>query len=154
MKEHRIAVIPGDGIGREVIPEGVRALEAVAARHDIRLNWTQFDWSCDYYMKHGKMRPDDAPDILRKFDAIYFGAVGDKSIPDHITLWGLRLRICQGFDQYANVRPARILPGITGPLLFNPGAFAQPQGLTFGNAGRNILRNPSRTNVDTSYRTL
>ena len=69
MKEHRIAVIPGDGIGREVIPEGVRVLEAVGAKHGIRLNWTQFDWSCDYYMKHGKMRPDDAPDVLRKFDA-------------------------------------------------------------------------------------
>src|SRR5436190_21332073 len=88
MKEHRIAVIPGDGIGREVIPEGVRVLEAVCAKHGIRLNWTEFDWSCDYYMKHGKMRPDDAPEILRKFDAIFFGAVGDpKRVPDHISAW-------------------------------------------------------------------
>ncbi|MBV8031000.1 MAG: tartrate dehydrogenase, partial [Betaproteobacteria bacterium] len=80
MREHSIAVIPGDGIGREVIPEGVRVLEAVAARHGIRLHWKEFDWSCDWYKKHGKMRPDDAPDILRKFDAIYFGAVGNPAL--------------------------------------------------------------------------
>ena len=117
MKEHRIAVIPGDGIGREVIPEGVRALEAVAAKHDIRLNWTEFDWSCDYYMKHGKMRPDDAPDILRKFDAIYFGAVGDpKRVPDHISVWGLLIDFRRIFDLYVNLRPVRLFKGMPCPL--------------------------------------
>jgi tartrate dehydrogenase/decarboxylase/D-malate dehydrogenase len=117
MKEHRIAVIPGDGIGREVMPEGVRALEAVAAKHDIRLNWTEFDWSCDYYMKHGKMRPDDAPDILRKFDAIYFGAVGDpKRVPDHISVWGLLIDFRRIFDLYVNLRPVRLFKGMPCPL--------------------------------------
>src|SRR3954464_13946050 len=87
-KEHRIAVIPGDGIGREVIPEGVRVLEAVATKHGIRLNWTQFDWSCDYYMKHGKMRPDDAPDILRKFDAIYLARSAIRSACPTTSRWG------------------------------------------------------------------
>src|SRR3954454_11511071 len=106
MKEHRIAVIPGDGIGREVIPEGVRALEAVAAKHGIRLNWTEFDWSCDYYMKHGRMRPDDAPDILRQFDAIYFGAVGDpKRVPDHISVLRRLLGSRGIFDLFVR-RPA------------------------------------------------
>src|SRR3954470_12255909 len=118
MKEHRIAVIPGDGIGREVIPEGVRVLEAVAARHGIRLNWTQFDWSCDYYMKHGKMRPDDAPDILRKFDAIYFGAVGNPAlVPDHIAVWGLLIDFRRLFDLYVNLRPVRLFKGMPCPLV-------------------------------------
>src|SRR3954468_10396356 len=118
MKEHRIAVIPGDGIGREVIPEGVRVLEAIGAKHGIRLNWTQFDWSCDYYMKHGKMRPDDAPDILRKFDAIYFGAVGNPAlVPDHIAVWGLLIDFRRLFDLYVNLRPVRLFKGMPCPLV-------------------------------------
>jgi tartrate dehydrogenase/decarboxylase/D-malate dehydrogenase len=89
MTEHKIAVIPGDGIGREVMPEGVRVMEAAAARHGVRFQWKEFDWSCDWYKQHGKMCPDDAPDILRKFDAIYFGAAGNPAIvPDHISAWG------------------------------------------------------------------
>ena len=88
--EHSIAVIPGDGIGREVIPEGVRVLEAVGARHGLRFKWQEFPWSCDWYQAHGKMRPDDAPELLRKYDAIYFGAVGNPApVPDHIAVWGL-----------------------------------------------------------------
>src|SRR5882672_701741 len=90
MKEHSIAVIAGDGIGREVMPEGVRVLEAAGARHGLRFKWKEFDWSCDWYKAHGRMCPPDAPDILRKFDAIYFGAVGNAAIvPDHISAWGL-----------------------------------------------------------------
>src|SRR5204863_9109201 len=89
MSEYRIAVIPGDGIGREVMPEGVRVLEAASARHGLRLQFQEFPWNCDWYQAHGKMCPDDAADILRKFDAIYFGAVGNPSIvPDHIAVWG------------------------------------------------------------------
>jgi tartrate dehydrogenase/decarboxylase/D-malate dehydrogenase len=118
MKEHQIAVIPGDGIGREVIPEGVRVLEAVGAKHGIRFNWKEFDWSCDWYMKHGKMRPDDAPGILRKFDAIFFGAVGNPSlVPDHIAVWGLLIDFRRIFDLYVNLRPVRLFQGMPCPLV-------------------------------------
>ena len=117
MKEHRIAVIPGDGIGREVIPEGVRVLEAVGARHGIAFQWKEYDWSCDWYKKHGKMRPDDAPDILRKFDAIYFGAVGNPAlVPDHIAVWGLLIDFRRLFDLYVNLRPVRLFEGMPCPL--------------------------------------
>src|SRR5262245_6304886 len=117
MKEHSIAVIPGDGIGREVIPEGVRVLEAVGAKHGIRFQWKEFDWSCDWYKKHGKMRPDDAPDILRKFDAIYFGAVGNPTlVPDHIAVWGLLIDFRRLFDLYVNLRPVRLFEGMPCPL--------------------------------------
>ena len=110
MKTHKIAVIAGDGIGKEVMPEGLRALEATAKRFDIHLEFTTFAWAdCDYYLKHGKMMPDDWNAQLSGFEAIFFGAVGAPDVPDHITLWGLRLAICQPFDQYANVRPTRIL---------------------------------------------
>ncbi len=109
---HKIAVIPGDGIGKEVIPAGVRVLGALGL--DLRID--EFPWGSDYYRQTGKMMPEDGLEILRPYDAIYFGAVGDPKIPDDVTLWGLRLKICQGFDQYANVRPTRILPGITSPL--------------------------------------
>ena len=118
MKEHQIAVIPGDGIGREVIPEGVRVLEAAGAKHGIRLRWKEFDWSCDWYKKHGKMRPDDAPDILRKFDAIYFGAVGNPAlVPDHIAVWGLLIDFRRLFDLYVNLRPVRLFEGMPCPLV-------------------------------------
>ncbi|MBG9388433.1 tartrate dehydrogenase [Caenimonas aquaedulcis] len=117
MKTYRIACIPGDGIGKEVVPAGQKALQALAdSGADFRFEFTSFDWGGDYYRAYGKMMPDDGLEPLRKMDAILFGSAGDPHIPDHITLWGLRLKICQGFDQYANVRPTRILPGIDAPL--------------------------------------
>jgi len=117
MKTYRIATIPGDGIGKEVVPEGQKVLEALARKNPaLRFEFENFDWGGDYYRKHGMMMPEDGLDPLRSKDAILFGSAGDPHIPDHITLWGLRLKICQGFDQYANVRPTRILPGIDAPL--------------------------------------
>ena len=117
MAVHRIAAIPGDGIGQEVITAGLEVLAALQARTpDLRLEVATFDWGSEYYRRHGRMMPEDGLDRLRPFDAIYFGAVGAPDIPDDVTLWGLRLAICQGFDQYANVRPARLLPGVTSPL--------------------------------------
>ena len=117
MARHRIAVIPGDGIGREVVAAGLEVLGALAARDpDLELACETFDWGSDYYRRHGVMMPGDGLARLRGFDAIYFGAVGDPEIADDVTLWGLRLAICQGLDQYANLRPARLLPGVAGPL--------------------------------------
>jgi tartrate dehydrogenase/decarboxylase/D-malate dehydrogenase len=117
MKTYRIATIPGDGIGKEVVPAGQQVLQAVAASSSsFRFEFENFDWGGDYYRKHGVMMPEDGLDAIRDKDAILFGSAGDPDIPDHITLWGLRLKICQGFDQYANVRPTRILPGIDAPL--------------------------------------
>ena len=117
MREYRIAAIPGDGIGEEVIPAGLEVLEALAAREGgFRLRIEAFPWGSAYFRRHGVMMAADGLERLKAFDAIYFGAVGAPDIPDHVTLWGLRLPICQGFDQYANVRPARILPGIESPL--------------------------------------
>jgi len=117
MKEHRIAVIPGDGIGREVIPEGVRVLEAAGARHGIKFAWKEFPWSCDWYKAHGKMCPDDAADTLRLFDAVYFGAVGNPAVvPDHIAVWGLLINFRRWFDLYVNLRPVRLFEGMPCPL--------------------------------------
>ena len=117
MKTYAIATIPGDGIGKEVVPAGRQVLEALAASSStFRFEFENFDWGGDYYRKHGVMMPAAGLDALRHKDAILFGSAGDPDIADHITLWGLRLKICQGFDQYANVRPTRILPGIDGPL--------------------------------------
>src|ERR1700745_2065288 len=117
MRTHRIAAMGGDGIGPEVVAAGVQALKACAERDgQFALDFQDFDWGSDYYRKNGVMMPADGANQLRKFDAILFGAVGAPDIPDHITLWGLRLSICQSLDQYANVRPTRILPGITSPL--------------------------------------
>jgi len=117
MKTYRIAAIPGDGIGKEVIPEGQKVLHAIAAKdQSLKFEFESFDWGGDYYRQYGVMMPEDGLDALRNKDAILFGSAGDPHIPDHITLWGLRLKICQGFDQYANVRPTRILPGIDAPL--------------------------------------
>jgi tartrate dehydrogenase/decarboxylase/D-malate dehydrogenase len=117
MRTHNIAVIPADGIGKEVIPAGVRVLQEIAKGDgSFRFEFKTFPWGSDYYHEHGHMMPPDGLETLRAFDAIFFGAVGHPSLPDHITLWGLRLPICQGFDQYGNYRPARILPGISGPL--------------------------------------
>jgi tartrate dehydrogenase/decarboxylase/D-malate dehydrogenase len=125
MREYKIAVMPGDGIGKEVIPAGVTVLQRLEERcGGFRMAYECFPWGSDYYRQTGLMMPEDGLDTLKKFDAIFFGAVGDPDVPDHITLWGLRLKICQGFDQYANVRPARVLPGITSPLRgVNPGDF-------------------------------
>jgi len=117
MRSYKIAAIPADGIGPEVIAAGLQVLEALAKRSgDFTIEAEIFDWGSDYYKKHGVMMPADGLETLKSFDAIYFGAVGAPDVPDHITLWGLRLPICQGFDQYANVRPTKILPGITPPL--------------------------------------
>jgi len=117
MKSYRIAAVPGDGIGPEVINAGLEVLEAVASRDGgFAIVTETFPWGADYYREHGEMMPEDGVDTLRGFDAIYFGSAGDPHVPDHITLWGLRLKICQTLDQYANVRPARLLPGIDGPL--------------------------------------
>lgn len=116
MKNYKIAVIEGDGIGREVVPEGMRVLEAAGRRFNIGFKWTHFDWSCDRYLKTGKMMPEDGLEQLRVFDAIYLGAVGSPSVPDHISLWGLLIPIRRTFQQYVNLRPARLLPGIETPL--------------------------------------
>ena len=117
MKTYRIAAIPGDGIGKEVVPAGQTVLQALAeASGEFTMQFTSFGWGGDWYRAHGEMMPADGLDALRDMDAILFGSAGDPHIPDHITLWGLRLKICQGFDQYANVRPTRILPGIDAPL--------------------------------------
>ncbi|VTN24053.1 tartrate dehydrogenase [Klebsiella pneumoniae] len=117
MRHYKIAAIPADGIGPEVISAGIEVLHALT-RHDPQLKFDieTFDWGSDYYKKHGVMMPEEGLNMLKAFDAIYFGAVGAPDVPDHITLWGLRLPICQGFDQYANVRPTKILPGVTSPL--------------------------------------
>jgi tartrate dehydrogenase/decarboxylase/D-malate dehydrogenase len=117
MKTYHIATIPGDGIGKEVIPAGQQVMEALATVcGNFKFEFENFGWGGDYYRAHGVMMPTTGLDALRHKDAILFGSAGDPHIPDHITLWGLRLKICQGFDQYANVRPTRILPGIDAPL--------------------------------------
>jgi len=117
MKTYKIAAIPGDGIGVEVIDAGLRVLHALAERDGgFALNITSFDWGSDRYKREGALMPADGAQDLRDYDAIFFGAVGAPDLPDHLTLWGLRLNICQPLDQYANVRPTRILPGIKSPL--------------------------------------
>jgi tartrate dehydrogenase/decarboxylase / D-malate dehydrogenase len=117
MREYKIAAMGGDGIGPEVIAAGLEVLDVLARKDGgFRLKVDDFDWGSDYYKKHGVMMPPGGHEQLRGYDAIYFGAVGAPDIPDHITLWGLRLAICQPLDQYANVRPTRILPGIQSPL--------------------------------------
>ena len=118
MSSHRIAVIPGDGIGKETVPEGIRVLNAVARRFAINLQWEWFDFGrCDYYLKHGKMLPDNWFEVLSKFDAIFFGAVGwPATVPDHVSLWGSLLQFRRRFDQYLNLRPVRLMPGIKCPL--------------------------------------
>ncbi|MFE8151938.1 tartrate dehydrogenase [Brenneria goodwinii] len=123
-KKHRIAVIPGDGIGKEVMPEGVRVIQRAAEKFGIAIQWDWFDFaSADYYLKHGKMLPDDWFATLSHYDAIYFGAVGWPDIvPDHISLWGSLLQFRREFDQYVNLRPCRLMPGVKAPLAGrNPG---------------------------------
>src|SRR6516162_2735195 len=117
MKTYRIAAIPGDGIGTEVVSAGIEVLHALARREgSFQFKVDHFDWGGEYYKKHGRMMPENGRSLIRDHDAILFGSAGHPDIPDHITLWGLRLAICQPFDQYANVRPTRVLPGITSPL--------------------------------------
>ncbi|MCW8086086.1 tartrate dehydrogenase [Sabulicella glaciei] len=117
MRHHRIAAIGGDGIGQEVIPAGLDVLRALQERcGDFALEVEEFPWGSDFYRETGRMMPEDGLETLKRFDAIYFGAVGDPHLPDDLTLWGLRLNICQNFDQYANIRPTRVLPGLQSPL--------------------------------------
>lgn len=117
MSTYRIAAIPGDGIGKEVIAAGCRVLDhLVSQSSDLSFEVETFPWGSDQYLETGEMMPADALDILRRFDAIYFGSAGDPRVPDHISLWKLRLAICQGLDQYANIRPTRLLPGLASPL--------------------------------------
>ncbi len=116
MSSHKIAVIPGDGIGKEVVPEGIRVLDKVAAKFGIAFEWREFDWSCETYAKTGRMMPEDGLDQLRPFDAIFLGAVGFPGVPDHVSLWGLLIPIRREFRQYVNLRPVRLFPGITPPL--------------------------------------
>ncbi len=118
MTTYRIAVIPGDGIGTEVVPEGLRVLDRIAERSNgaITFEYETFPWGSRYYLETGRMMDEDGLSRLESFDAIYFGAVGWPDVPDHVSLWGLRLAICQGFDQYACIRPVQLLSGITSPL--------------------------------------
>lgn len=115
-RRHRIAVIPGDGIGHEVVPAGQSVLDAAAQRHGFALEWQSFDWSCERYARTGHMMPDDGIDQLRAFDAIFLGAVGYPGVPDHVSLWGLLIPIRRGFEQYVNLRPVRLLRGVESPL--------------------------------------
>jgi tartrate dehydrogenase/decarboxylase/D-malate dehydrogenase len=116
-KRYRIAVIPGDGIGKEVVPEGMRVLEAAGRRFGIAFDWDELPWSCDYYAKHGRMMPEDWFERIRGHDAMFFGAVGwPASVPDHVSLWGSLIQWRRGFDQYVNLRPCRLMPGVPSPL--------------------------------------
>ncbi len=117
MHKHRIAVIAGDGIGRETVPEGERVLAAVAKRFGVECEFARFDWNCDYYVRHGRMMPDDWFDQLRPFEAIFYGAVGwPATVPDHVSLWGSLIQFRRRFDQYVNLRPCRLMPGVASPL--------------------------------------
>ena len=117
MNTSKIAVIPGDGIGKEVVPEGIRCLDAVARKFDIPLQFDEYDWSCDYYLKHGVMMPEDWKQQIGGHDAIFFGAVGwPQKVPDHVSLWGSLLKFRREFDQYVNLRPVRLMPGVPCPL--------------------------------------
>ena len=117
MNNHKIAVIAGDGIGPEVIAEGVKVLQHIASLDEnINFEFEHFPWGCEYYLKNGKMMPEDAIDTLSKFDAIYLGAVGYPGVPDHISLWDLLLKIRHEFDQYVNLRPVKLLKGAPCPL--------------------------------------
>ena len=121
-RHYRIASIPGDGIGKEVVPEGIRVVEAAGRKFGFSLSWKEFDWSCERYLKTGAMMPEDGLEQLRPFDAVFLGAVGHPTVPDHVSLWGLLIPIRRSFRQYANVRPVRLFPGIDAPVKnFKPG---------------------------------
>ncbi|WP_091845625.1 tartrate dehydrogenase [Palleronia pelagia] len=158
MKTYRIASIPADGIGPEVIAAGLQALEALARRDgSFTFDVTEFDWGSERYKKTGALMPENGRDEIKDFDAIFFGAVGAPDVPDHVTLWGLRLPICQGFDQYANVRPTKILPGITSPLAgVRPGDLdwvivrENSEGEYSGNGGRTHQGMPEEVGTEVS----
>ncbi len=158
VKTYRIASIPADGIGPEVIAAGLQALEALARRDGgFTFDVTAFDWGSDRYKKTGALMPEDGREQIKDFDAIFFGAVGAPDVPDHVTLWGLRLPICQGFDQYANVRPTKILPGITSPLAgVGPGDLdwvivrENSEGEYSGNGGRTHQGMPEEVGTEVS----
>ncbi|MFZ5557272.1 MAG: tartrate dehydrogenase [Pseudomonadota bacterium] len=116
MPKYKIATIPGDGIGNEVVPEGIRVLEAAGRKFGVEFQWDRFPWSCEHYQKTGKMMPDDGLDQIRRHDALYLGAVGFPGVPDHVSLWGLLIPIRRGFQQYVNIRPVRLMPGVPCPL--------------------------------------
>jgi tartrate dehydrogenase/decarboxylase / D-malate dehydrogenase len=116
MKKFRIATIPGDGIGQEVVPEGIRVIDAAAGKAGIQFEWEQFPWSCAFYKETGRMMPKEGLDQIRNHDAIFLGAVGFPGVPDHVSLWGLLIPIRRSFEQYANIRPVRLMPGIQSPL--------------------------------------
>ncbi|MFL6712932.1 MAG: tartrate dehydrogenase, partial [Sulfurifustis sp.] len=116
MPTYKIAVIPGDGIGKEVVPEGIRVLEAAGRKFGIQFVWETFPWSCEYYATHGRMMPADGLDRIRHHDAIFLGAVDFPGVPDHVSLWGLLIPLRWHFEQYANVRPVRLMPGMRSPL--------------------------------------
>lgn len=115
-KSYSIASIPADGIGQEVVPEGIKVLDRVASLFDFEFGWTEYSWSCEYYTRHGEMMPKDGLDQLSAHDAIFLGAVGFPGVPDHVSLWGLLLPIRRQFDQYVNLRPIRLMPGMASPL--------------------------------------
>ena len=158
VKTYRIASIPADGIGPEVIAAGLQALDALARRDGgFTFDVTEFDWGSDRFKKTGALMPADGRDQIKDFDAIFFGAVGAPDVPDHVTLWGLRLPICQGFDQYANVRPTKILPGITSPLAgVGPGDLdwvivrENSEGEYSGNGGRTHQGMPEEVGTEVS----
>jgi tartrate dehydrogenase/decarboxylase/D-malate dehydrogenase len=121
-RKYRIATIPGDGIGKEVVPEGMRAIEAAARRFGFSVSWQQFDWSCETYLATGRMMPEDGLEQLRPYDAVFLGAVGYPGVPDHVSLWGLLIPIRRGFQQYVNLRPVRLLKGMKASVRdFEPG---------------------------------
>jgi tartrate dehydrogenase/decarboxylase/D-malate dehydrogenase len=140
MTTYRIASIPGDGIGREVMPEGIRAADALARILGVSIVWTTFDWSCDYYHRTGQMMPDDGLDRLRDFDAILLGAIGWPTVPDHVSLWNLLFPIRRTFDQYANIRPCRMIQGLPSPL-----ANAQERAIDFWIVRENVEGEYSNT---------
>src|SRR6476659_8103128 len=115
MAKHKIALIPGDGIGKEVLPEGVRVLEAAARRFNFQLAFTEYDWSCDRFAKTGKRMPDDGMETLKQYESIFRGAVGWPGVPDHVSLWGLLIPIRREFDEYVNLRPVRLFEGVPSP---------------------------------------
>ena len=116
MKTYRIAAIPGDGIGKEVVPEGIRVLEAAGRKFGLAFKWDEYPWSCEWRLKHGRMMPADALETLRPYDAIFFGACGFPGVPDHVSLWEMLIPMRRGFDLYVNLRPVRLMPGIEPPL--------------------------------------
>jgi len=116
MTQYRIAVVAGDGIGKEVVPEGQRVLEAAGSKFGFSFTWDEKPWSCEHYAKHGEMMPKDGLASIRKHDAIFLGAVGFPGVPDHVSLWGLLIPIRRGFQQYVNLRPVRLMPGVASPL--------------------------------------